>query len=338
MSKQKGWRRRGESPAERVGGFTLVELLTVIAIITLLITLFFPAVQASRDAARRTQCANNLKQLGLGFLGYHDAKQALPPSRLRDSFATWAVFILPYIEQTSTYEQWDVTDSYYNQPESARQAQVPAYLCPTRRSPPQLSRNQGEQPPGVANAYGDSVNSSFSGTHFPGALADYASCTVGTFIDPETGRPKNPSYNQNANGAIIGAESKLKAERIVSWRSMTTLADILDGASNTLMVGEKHVRPGYFGWIQTDGAGILYGDGSVLNGNQSQCSARRAGPGTPIAATMEKGMMNSFGSWHPGVCQFVLCDGSVKSLAVSTSEDFLRRLMIRNDGEGVGAF
>src|SRR5688500_12419399 len=89
-------------------GFTLVELLVVIAIIGILIALLLPAVQAAREAARRYQCTNNLKQIGLAMHNYHDINGKFPPSRIaRGDYITWAVLILPYMEQQAMYELWN---------------------------------------------------------------------------------------------------------------------------------------------------------------------------------------------------------------------------------------
>src|SRR5687768_4677827 len=94
---------------KRTGAFTLVELLVVIAIIGVLVALLLPAVQAAREAARRSQCSNNLKQIGLAFHNFHDVRNSFPPLRIAgaEGWASCWVLILPYMEQNAAYDAWD---------------------------------------------------------------------------------------------------------------------------------------------------------------------------------------------------------------------------------------
>src|SRR5436305_309880 len=114
--------------------FTLIELLVVIAIISTLIGLLLPAVQKAREAAARISCANNLHQIGLAMHNYEGALGRLPPSRLRVGSATWAVLLLPQMEQDNLYRQWQIGLPYYSQNTTARLSGVRSYFCPSRRT------------------------------------------------------------------------------------------------------------------------------------------------------------------------------------------------------------
>jgi prepilin-type N-terminal cleavage/methylation domain-containing protein len=154
----------------RRAGFTLVELLVVLAIITLLIGLFLPAVQQAREAANRAACANNLRQIGIAVHHYYSTFAALPPSRVKTEYATWAVLLLPYIEQQNLYAQWNLAQTYYAQADVARLTPVKLYFCPTRRGA------DGDQ---AVSVYGDYPHDGNPETNCPGALGDYAAC-IGT--------------------------------------------------------------------------------------------------------------------------------------------------------------
>jgi prepilin-type N-terminal cleavage/methylation domain-containing protein len=283
--------------------FTLVELLVVIAIIGILIALLLPAVQAAREAARRSQCQNNLKQLGLAVHSYHDVKNALPYSRL-DAHETWAVLVLPQMEQSNLYELWDFKLKYYSQSPQMLTTPVPGFYCPSRRTPPQLSVDPTDVPDGG------------SGSHVTGICADYAAC-AGDNIN-ETG-----DYYPGQNSTMIGP-----AKGAFQHKSKTPLnfASVLDGLSNTIFIGEKHVRPDQFG------KGV---DGCVYNGDKGN-AYRKAGVGAPLAKG-PNATTGQFGSYHPGVSQFLLGDGSVRALQVSIDLVNLGRLANRKDGEVITA-
>jgi prepilin-type N-terminal cleavage/methylation domain-containing protein len=313
--------------ARRRRGFTLIELLVVIAIIGILIALLLPAVQKVREAANRIKCANNLKQIGLAFHNYHDANNVIPPGRLDpDGGVTWAILILPYVEQDNFYQQWDVKKWYYLHPEVVRKTQVKLYYCPSRRagSPDSVS-NQGEYP--------DMPWSGDDPPYMPpyyGALGDYAGCAG----DNSAGNAFNTA---TANGAVILADYKHEAIHgdgkspfyVTDTKSKTRFENITDGLSNTLFVGEKHVPLGKFG-REDNGDGSLY-NGDPLNEN----AARIAGPGYPLARAPDEVYRINFGSYHPGVCQFVLGDGSVRPLPTSISGTTLGLLAVRNDGQSI---
>jgi prepilin-type N-terminal cleavage/methylation domain-containing protein len=160
---------RRTSRGRRRGGFSLIELLVVIAIISMLIGLLLPAVQRAREAANRLSCANNLHQIGLAMHLYHNNHESLPPVVHHDQGATWAVLILPYLEQETLFKEWDLNRTYYQQSDLARLSAVSNYFCPSRRSP---------TTPPAASISGDSPSDGPGGVpNVPGALGDYAACT-----------------------------------------------------------------------------------------------------------------------------------------------------------------
>jgi prepilin-type N-terminal cleavage/methylation domain-containing protein/prepilin-type processing-associated H-X9-DG protein len=310
-------------PKDRRDGFTLVELLVVIAIIGILIALLLPAVQSARESARRTQCMNNLKQMALAVQNFNDIKKFMPPSRVENQYVTWAVIILPYMEEDNFYEQWDVTLPYANQNPDITRRPVLTYFCPSRRGPFEAFS--------VANA--------------PpvGALSDYAACG-GTGTGNGYGNRGNA--NNKANGVFVrGTATKDTANplKLVEWSSDVRMNDILDGTSNTFLIGEKHIRmlnpagTAPFVWGTADDRSVY----DSRNANNYRRVAGIASDGTPRVISRDDSVHilqvlhnQTFGSRHRNVaCQFAFCDGSVRPYRETTALPVLTALATRKGGE-----
>ena len=304
-------------------GFTLVELLVVIAIIGILISLLLPAVQSARESSRRTSCANNLHQIGLGLHLFHGAHRKLPPSRYVNGSPTWFALILPFIEGQPASEVWHLDQLYYAADnKQAREVAIPIYRCPSRQAP-RLA----------FNAFGDA-----GVTRTRGAVGDYAG-NAGN-----NNRGGVMFWRPGANGTIITAEMfDHNPERRKDWQSEVSFKSITDGLSWTFLAGEKHVP-------------LSAGDrqGSLYNGdNQNNC-ARVAGRVAPLAnnehdltrcreihVCNRQGtgpcICDIFGSWHPGVCNFVFADGHVGTIPVNADLTVIDRMAARNDGLTISA-
>jgi prepilin-type N-terminal cleavage/methylation domain-containing protein len=295
---------------------SLVEMLVVIAVIAILIALLLPAIQQAREAGRRVSCANHLKQLGLAVHQFHDTQGTLPQSRIWDHWAPWTVLLLPFLEQEPLYDQWDLQQQYYAQTVAVREAHVPLFLCPSRRSGLHLS---AEKP----DTGGDAVR---------GAVGDYAANAGDRRSYPQSVPPWYDTWN---NSGVFGV-SRWRAERgsrITQWTAPYSLASITDGTSHTVLIGEKHVP--------RQRLLVAPGDGPMWSGDHERNFARLGGQGLGLAR--DSGDLANwywrFGSWHPGVCQFVYADGSVRPMSVSIEEVALGRHTQKADGgDGALAF
>jgi len=224
-----GWQRRH--------GFTLVELLVVIAIIGILIALLLPAVQAAREAARRSQCSNNMKQIGLAFQNYHDVSKTFPPRAVFGGPAivppatrlpyhhTWVEAILPFIEQAPLYNSVNHNLPVWGQ--SIVSTKVPAIHCPSDSTAPALPNS----PQNVASGA-----PSFEWTNYVVTTAWDWWLDYGRWIGPATA-PLNT--NPNINGG------NLLSDGVFIGDTAHTIADISDGTSNTALALEVT----YAGWM-----------------------------------------------------------------------------------------
>jgi len=298
-------------------GFTLVELLVVIAIIGILIALLLPALQTAREAARRGQCINNLKQINLAILTFENSKSHLPPTRMPCHHGTWASELWPFLEQGSLTRQWDPVKSFHFQAEANVQAQLSVYFCPTRRSPPQLSRT------------GDQRGSA---RFRPGALGDYAVVAGdGRFWDWPNNEANGPF--RHADGPCEGSDPDFRFTG--KYSGCTRLKHMKDGLSNTLFVGEKHVPIDKWGYVEKDGVVVM--DNSIYNPDFLNTFGRFVGRGRPLALTEFDPVRDNFGSYHHGICHFSFGDGGVRGIAVHADPIMLGRLAVRDDGKTVPA-
>jgi prepilin-type N-terminal cleavage/methylation domain-containing protein len=304
--------------------FTLIELLVVIAIIAVLIALLLPAVQQARESARRTQCKNHLKQLGLAMHNYHDTHGVLPFG-WDDRETGWHAMILPQLEQASLFGtliwaesglgNWDAAGSPNL---AACEKVIPAFRCPSMALPEHID-NQGI--PGR-------VPVSYRGVASSIAASDDASTIPagsGTTVSLE---------DATHDGMFFGCSS-------------IRLSDIIDGTSSTIMIGESFTDPNYV----KDGQGMDYWQmgspqtgtwvlGGIGGTEYSELVGSTFGRINSRRDPAVHGVITelSFGSWHVGGAHFALADGSVRFVSDSVDLSLYRKLATRARGEVVGEY
>ncbi len=334
------------------GGFTLVELLVVIAIIGILIALLLPAVQAAREAARRSQCTNNLKQLALAIHGYADVHKTFPsgfitnfpnaPATLERSHWSWGALILPFVEQSSLHDQlqvgtvplWQALGTTTGR--AALQTPLAAFVCPSDTGP-ELN-DFGTKYNAVYANYEKQVTSDGS-NRFPIAKSNYVGVAC-------SGNSTTPPNGENTYGSATG---------VLFSNSRVGFKDITDGTSNTLMLGERCFKINNL----TVGAGNALGFSSEVSGYTNRNRALLAALGIPYWGINQTVIMvdhqnRGFHSLHPGGAQFAVCDGSVR--LISETIDFVpgnltagaasahwvdsvfERILSKGDGQPVGEF
>ena len=320
---------------DRKRGFTLVELLVVIAIIGVLISMLLPAVQQIRESARRTQCMNRLRQIGLATALFHDSYEAFPPARLypkKDAVApldagrnqpSWLVRILPFMDQQAFYNQWDLSESYTDQPEETVSHSLASFVCPSRRSidnaqaPTQTEDVLVTSPCGCGGFIQIEV--------IGGATGDYAG-NHGDLSPGSIGAATDYYYGGNGTGVIISSQAKENLDGTLTWLDKINYTSIADGSSNTVLAGELHVLP--------ENLNTTPFNGPIYNGEELAAFTRVGGPGVPLLGMSDESpsLVFGFGSWHPGACNFVFTDGSTKSIANGIDTVTLGQICNRHDG------
>lgn len=306
-------------------GFTLVELLVVIAIIGILVGLLLPAVQAAREAARRMQCSNNLKQISLAMLNYESAHRGFPSNNplvvrpgdgLRYVQGPWSVAILPFMEQTAFYDQWNQNLGFAEGTNRALLTQpIATFKCPS--SPVE---NVAEFPPLAASFSADSAAT--GGTRYRAAVVEY-------FAPLSVRQPPMLVTSTIVRGFLPQVTS-----------NASRLASITDGTSNSIMFGECSGGPTRFNRRRPAGDnsgsfGHFASWNRILWIKMSQDGTTMYGGNCLFNCTNFAGL--NFNAFHSGgVVQTAFCDGSVQALSENIALEVAYRLFAVQDGEPVG--
>lgn len=311
----------------RRSAFTLVELLVVIAIIGILVSLLLPAVQAAREAARRSSCMSNLKQLTLAMTMHHDTAKHFPTGGWGGGWVGvpergfserqpggWIHNVLQFMEHKNVYEMatpGPPFDSFKERDATP----IEVFNCPTRR---------------VARAYPNAfpLAATFNGYHADlQARSDYAVCVGDPPFVEMVGQPTTFAAGDNPN---FPWPNTSQFTGVSFPRSNVRLRDVTDGTSNTYMLGEKYCDPFTYrnGTSQSD-------DWSMYTGHQDDIARSTFLGWTPRPDTRGLALRTHFGSAHPGACLFGFCDGSVRSVTFTVDAQVHRRLGNRHDGEPV---
>ncbi len=336
---------RTESDGAGRRGFTLVELLVVIAIIGVLVALLLPAVQAAREAARRLQCSNNLKQLGLAAVN-HEAAQGYYPScgwgwnwtgdpDLGFGAAQpggWTYDLLPYLEQQNLWDQGKGAPDAQKRAAASKVLGTPLamFICPSRRRATAFPNWYFGQQQNKAHCTNAEMNLEHARSDYAANAGDQPGTwnSSGTWYKGPSSVAQAASHNWPDSSNING---------MVFLRSEVTAAKIRDGATNTYLFGEKFVLPDKLS------AGQSPGDDGPMHQGHDVDVLRWTWPPDNLACLPDQDRQGNnsavecFGSPHSAGFQAVFCDGSVTMIGYSVDPEIHRRRGNRRDGEVIGA-
>lgn len=331
----------------RQRGFTLIELLVVIAIIAILIALLLPAVQQAREAARRTQCKNNLKQIGLALHNYLDVYSRFPPSFVADGDGTnnptgggeWSAHarILPFLEQSNLYDQADLSFSY-GSPVNAGIAhmRVATYLCPSEANDRTRTDSSGN-PEHYPVSYGVnagtwmvwdittrqpgngafSVNRTFSPRDFTDGMSNTLSTSEVKAFTP---------YNRDGgNGTDTIPSTPAEVEALIGLGG-----DNKADSGHTEWVDGRVHQTGFTATLPPNSFVVIPG-GVNDEGDYNSCREDQTCNAPTYAAVTSR-------SWHTGIVNSGLMDGSVRSISENVDLSTWRNLAQRDDGNIIGEF
>lgn len=322
----------------RFRAFTLIELLVVIAIIAILIALLLPAVQQAREAARRTACRNNQKQIGLALHNYHDIHRAFPPALIQPPNGngwsyTWLAMLLPQLDKVNVYNQLN-----FDSP-TPTGTDIPTFHCPSDAIPQLAARSDGcctrpycdpgPPPPGGGTLLkGIEIICNWDsqgggGIMAPVDLNDTVIKAFSSYVGNYGGQWLSPVVPDRYSNGVFEVNRSVR------------IADVIDGTSNTFAAGERlnfvsAVDQNLLGTWEAVPYETFSGGGTIHLGRMVLGSAREGGPNTRTP--------RSFNSNHEGGVFMLLADGSVRFVSESVDFDTWRNVAARNDQQVTGEF